>query len=134
MTREATVMRSLGATRKSSPCLLQLEEAHAKQQRPSAVKNKYINVKEQVALIINGMRVRKFRKLILSVCPTLCNPMDCSPPGSSVHRILQARKLEWAAVLLLQGIIPRLLSLLYWQVGSLPLVPPGVVFQRPHDM
>ena len=28
-------------------------------------------------------------------CPTLCNPMDCSPPGSSVHGILQARVLEW---------------------------------------
>ena len=30
-------------------------------------------------------------------CLTLCNPMDSSPPGSSVHRILQARVLEWAA-------------------------------------
>ena len=31
-------------------------------------------------------------------CSTLCNPMDCSPPGSSVHGILQARRLEWAAM------------------------------------
>ena len=31
-------------------------------------------------------------------CPALCDPMDCSPPGSSVHGILQARVLEWAAV------------------------------------
>ena len=31
-------------------------------------------------------------------CPTLCNPMDCSPPGSSVHGILQARILEWSAI------------------------------------
>ena len=31
-------------------------------------------------------------------CPTLCNPMDCSLPGSSVHGILQARVLEWLAV------------------------------------
>ena len=30
--------------------------------------------------------------------PTLCGPMDCSPPGSSVHGILQARILEWGAV------------------------------------
>ena len=30
----------------------------------------------------------------LQSCPALCNPMDCSPPGSSVHRILQARILE----------------------------------------
>ena len=36
--------------------------------------------------------------------PTLCDPIDCSPPGSSVHGILQARILEWVA--LLQGIFP----------------------------
>ena len=33
----------------------------------------------------------------LQSCPTLCDPMDCSSPGSSVHRILQARILEWVA-------------------------------------
>ena len=32
------------------------------------------------------------------LCPILCDPMDCSPPGSSVHGILQARTLEWAAI------------------------------------
>ena len=31
-------------------------------------------------------------------CPTLCNPMDCSPPGFSVHGIFQARILEWVAI------------------------------------
>ena len=31
-------------------------------------------------------------------CLTLCDHMDCSPPGSSVHRILQARILEWFAI------------------------------------
>ena len=31
-------------------------------------------------------------------CLTLCNPTDCSPPGSSVHGILQARILEWVAM------------------------------------
>ena len=31
-------------------------------------------------------------------CPTLSNPMDCSPPGSSVHGIFQARVLEWGAI------------------------------------
>ena len=31
-------------------------------------------------------------------CPTLCDPVDCSPPGSSVHRILQARILERVAM------------------------------------
>ena len=31
-------------------------------------------------------------------CPTLCDPMDCSPPGSSVHGILLARILEWVSI------------------------------------
>ena len=34
----------------------------------------------------------------LQSCLTLCDPMDCSPPGSSVHGILQARILEWLAM------------------------------------
>ena len=33
----------------------------------------------------------------LKPCPTLCDLMDCSPPGSSVYGILQARILEWVA-------------------------------------
>ena len=33
-------------------------------------------------------------------CPTLFDPMDCSPPGSSVHGIFQARVLEWGAIAL----------------------------------
>ena len=36
--------------------------------------------------------------LVTHSCPTLCNPMDYSPPGSSVHGILQARILEWVAM------------------------------------
>ena len=35
---------------------------------------------------------------LLQSCPTLCNPMDCSLPDSSVHGILQARILEWATM------------------------------------
>ena len=31
-------------------------------------------------------------------CPALCDPMDCNPPGSSVHGILRARILEWVAI------------------------------------
>ena len=36
--------------------------------------------------------------LVGMLCPTLCNPMDCSSPGASVHEISQARILEWVAV------------------------------------
>ena len=57
--------------------------------------------------------------------------MDYSPPGSSVHGILQARILEWVTTSSFRGSSrPRnqtlhLLRLLHWQAGSLPLVPPG---------
>ena len=36
-------------------------------------------------------------------CPTLCNPLDCSPPGSSVHGISQTRRLEWVAISFSRG-------------------------------
>ena len=36
--------------------------------------------------------------LVALLCPALCDPMDCSPPGSFVHGILQARILEWVAM------------------------------------
>ena len=56
--------------------------------------------------------------------------MDCSPPGSSVHGILQARILEWVAMPSSRGSSrPRdrtqVSRLLHWQAGSLPLAPPG---------
>ena len=61
-------------------------------------------------------------------CPTLCDPMNYSPSGSSVHGIPKARMLEWVAISSSressQGSNPSLLCLLHWQVSSLPLVPP----------
>ena len=35
---------------------------------------------------------------VTQLCPTVCDPRDCSPPGSTVHGILQTRILEWVAV------------------------------------
>ena len=43
------------------------------------------------------MKVKRESEVAQS-CPTLSNPMDCSPPGSSVHGIFQARVLEWGAI------------------------------------
>ena len=57
----------------------------------------------------------------------LCDPRDCSPPGSSVHEILQARILERVAMLSSRGSsqFRGWIHILHWQVGSLPLAPPG---------
>ena len=61
--------------------------------------------------------------LVSKSCPTLCNPMNCSPPGSSVHRISQARILEWVAISSSRG--PSQLrnepGSLAWQADSLSL-------------
>ena len=52
--------------------------------------------------------------LVAQLCPTLCDPMDCSPPGFSVRGILQARILEWVA-------IPFSYSSFYSELGALLL-------------
>ena len=52
---------------------------------------------------------------LLQSCSTLCDPMDYSLPGSSVHGILQARLLQWVAISLLQGIFPTQ----RWNLGLL---------------
>ena len=43
------------------------------------------------------MKVKSERE-VAQLCPTLCDPMDCSLPGSSIHGIPQARVLEWVAI------------------------------------
>ena len=48
----------------------------------------------------------KVKVLATQLCLTLCNPMDCSPPGFSVHGILQARILEWVALSFSRGSSP----------------------------
>ena len=43
------------------------------------------------------MKVKNERE-VAQLSPTLCDPMDCSPPGSSVHGVFQARALAWGAI------------------------------------
>ena len=70
--------------------------------------------------------------LVTQSCLTLCDPMDCSSPGYSVHGILQARILEWVDFtpprdLPYPGIEPRSPAL---QAGSLHCEPPGGISQK----
>ena len=44
---------------------------------------------------------------VTQLCLTLCNPMDYSPPGSSVHRIFQARILEWVTISYSRSYLPN---------------------------
>ena len=65
------------------------------------------------------------------VCLTLYDPINCSPPGFSVHGIFQGRILEWVAISSSRGSSwprdwnLRILHLLHWQVDSLTIEPPG---------
>ena len=98
-----------------------------------------ICLKQQSSLLLSQGRIWGFSickvhvcLLSLQLCLTLCDPMDCSPPGSSVygdspgkntgvgcHALLQ--RIFWT-----QGLNPRLFYLLHWQAGSLPLALPKV--------
>ena len=42
---------------------------------------------------------------VAQLCPTLSDPMDCSPPGSSIHGIFQARVLEWGTIVFSEALI-----------------------------
>ena len=67
----------------------------------------------------------------LHLCLTLCDPMDCSLPGSSVHGDSPGKNTGVGCHALPQAIVPTqesnlcLLCLLHWLAGSLPLAPPG---------
>ena len=81
------------------------------------------------------MSLENIRACVLSLesCPTLCDPMDCSQPGPSVHGLLQARILEWIVISSFRissrpgDRTPHFLCLLHWRAGSLPVAPPGKV-------
>ena len=70
---------------------------------------------------------KSVKVLVIRSCPTLCDPMDCSLPGSSIHGTLLARILEWIVIPFSRGSSqprtePRSLAL---QADSLPFEPPG---------
>ena len=64
--------------------------------------NREMQIKTSVRYDPTPLRT-KVKVLVAQSCPTLCNPMDCSPPGSSVHGILQARRQEWVAISFSKG-------------------------------
>ena len=70
-------------------------------------------------------------KSLSQSCLTLCNPMNCSPPGSSFQGDFLGKNTGVGCHTLLQGIFPTqglnlsLLHLLHWQGDSLPPAPPG---------
>ena len=76
-----------------------LGRKHKRKKRPTANKPQTI----QQTVIVSCIHACAH---LLQLCPTLCNPMDCSLPGSSVHGTSQARILEGVAISSSKGIFP----------------------------
>ena len=70
--------------------------------RDILLQTKVCLVKAMVFLVVmygcESWTIKKAKSKVARLWPTLCDPMDCSLPGSSVHRIFQAVVLEWVAI------------------------------------
>ena len=110
--RQAQGKSLIGPSRQLQPC----EDSGSHSCRRSR------SGQEEVRISDVCMHAKSFQ-----LCSTLCNPMDCNLPGSSVLGIFQVSILEWVAMpssrrsSRLQGSDPHLLCLLNWQADSLPL-------------
>ena len=83
-------------------------------------------------VLLQCMKVKSESEVTQS-CPTLRDPTDCSPPGSSVHGIFQARELEWGAIAFCVGFcqISTWISHRYINVPSLLSLPPPLFPSHP---
>ena len=72
--------------------------------------------------LLQCMKVKSEREVAQS-CPTLCNPMACSPPGFSVHGTFQARVLEWNAIAFSDGTALASTKYQYESAIGLPMSP-----------
>ena len=58
----------------------------------------------QISIEVCDLRkIKESESEVAQSCPTLCDPTDCSLPGSSIHGIFQARVLEWVAIAFSRG-------------------------------
>ena len=61
-------------------------------------------IMSDVELLLNLYQPNfRLSQLVAQLCPIICGPIGCSPPGSSVYGILQARTLEWVAIFFSRG-------------------------------
>ena len=60
--------------------------------------HKELDMTERLSTHLSGLSAAAAAAKSLQSCPTLCDPIDGSPPGSPVPGILQARTLEWVAI------------------------------------
>ena len=101
-------------------------ESDVKQQTSSKLGKDYVKAVYCHTVYLTYM----YRECLCQSCPTLCSPMDCSSPASSVHGDSPGKNTGVGCYALFQGFLPfqglnpLLLGLLHWQAGSLALAPP----------
>ena len=78
--------------------------------RKSTIFKVHIVIFDFIRTIKRGLKIlmpqrsqKQNTRSVAQLCPTLCDPRDCSPTGSSVHEIFQARILEWVAISFFTG-------------------------------
>ena len=71
--------------------------------KSKGVRERYIQLNTEFQKIARRDKVKE----VTQSCPTLCSPIDCSLPGSSVYGIFQARILEWVAISFRRSSGPR---------------------------
>ena len=81
-----------------SPCSTCFEAYVPVSSSPSPVINTLLGNFQNIHLFIQQVFIVDLVVLVAQLCLTLCDPMGCSLPGSSVHGILPARIVEWAAI------------------------------------
>ena len=65
-----------------------------------------INIQSTTYTVVSSVCEREVEMLVSQSCPTLCDPVECSLPGSSVHEISQTRVLEWVAIPFSRWVFP----------------------------
>ena len=88
---ESWVLTLFSLSCSMAKALMSLEKSESKQQKELRPEQRHPSSCRRQA------QVWEVKVLVAQSCPTLCNPMDCSPPDASVHGILQAGILEWVA-------------------------------------
>ena len=78
---------------------------------PSYHRHRYLPYSSLIPLPYSSLTMKvKLKVKVAQSCPTLCDPMDCSLPGSSVHGIFQAKILEWVAISFSRKVILKVRS------------------------
>ena len=129
--QDCFITRSLHLCMRKEPSLFDWINFEEERERERERENQERKIKKEEEIFIRQADECYLSMLSAQSCPTLCDPMDCSLPGSTVQGIFQARILEQVVIstsrliFLTQGLNPCFLHLLHWQEDSWTITSPG---------